>query len=90
MYIVILTSENGFSAIIYCFFRGRQNISLTMFSSKFAVKCPAQMFNNFICKNNFNRNFSVLKSLEGRSLFSGKNLKVRKFYPKCLNQHQIS
>ena len=80
---MFLTSENGFSWIIYCFFRGRQNIVLTMFITKFVVKCCKKFENQLtnkilMCKN------VVEKSMEGWSLFSRKILKVGIFYPKCL------
>ena len=37
--VLFLTSNNEFSGIIYSLFRGRQNIFLTIFSTKFVVKC---------------------------------------------------
>ena len=36
---LFLTSDNEFSGIIYSLFRGSQNIFLTIFRTKFVVKC---------------------------------------------------
>ena len=38
-----LTSSNEFSGIIYSLFRERQNIFLTIFSTKFVVKCATKI-----------------------------------------------
>ena len=40
--VLFLTSDNEFSGIIYSLFRGRQNIFLTIFSTKFVVKCATK------------------------------------------------
>ena len=40
--LLFLTSENEISWIIYSLFSGRQNIFLTIFSAKFAVKCATK------------------------------------------------
>ena len=69
--VLFLSFENGISGIICSLFRGRQNIFLTIFSSKFAVKCgtkiwkiDVQMHNNvqILCAKIFlNREFSIEK-----------------------------
>ena len=41
--VMFLTSDNEFSGIIYGLFRGRQNIFLTIFSTKFVVKCATKI-----------------------------------------------
>ena len=38
IYVLFLTSDNEFLGIIYSFFRGRQNIFLTIVRTKFVVK----------------------------------------------------
>ena len=40
---LFLTSDNEFLGIIYSLFRGRQNIFLTRFSTKFVVKCATKI-----------------------------------------------
>ena len=40
--VLFLTSDNEFSGIIYSLFRGKQNIFLTRFSTKFIVKCATK------------------------------------------------
>ena len=40
--VLFLTSDNEFSGIMYCLFRGRQNIFPTVFSTKF-VKCATKL-----------------------------------------------
>ena len=41
-FLMIVTSENETLGIIYSLFRGKQNIFLTIFSSKFVVKCATK------------------------------------------------
>ena len=41
--VLILTSDNEFWARIYSLFRGRQNIFLTLFNTKFVVKCAKKI-----------------------------------------------
>ena len=43
--VLFLMSDNGFSGIIYRLFRGRQTIFLTIFSTKFVVKCATKILN---------------------------------------------
>ena len=40
--VLLLTSENDISVIFYSLFSGRQNNFLTIFSTKFVVKCAAE------------------------------------------------
>ena len=40
---LFLTLENEISVIVYSLFRGRQNIFLTIFSTKFVVKYPTKV-----------------------------------------------
>ena len=40
--VLFLTCDNEFSGKIYSIFRGRQNIFLTIFSTKFVVKCATK------------------------------------------------
>ena len=40
---LFLMSDNEFSGIIYSLFRGRQNIFLTIFSTKFVIKCATEI-----------------------------------------------
>ena len=39
--LLFLTFDNGFSGITYNLFGGKQNIFLTIFSTKFVIKCAA-------------------------------------------------
>ena len=41
--VLFLTIDNEFSRIIYSLFGGKQNIFLTMFSTKFIVKYAAKI-----------------------------------------------
>ena len=41
---LFLTSDYEFLRIMYPLFEGRQNIFLTIFSTKFVVKYPAKLF----------------------------------------------
>ena len=41
--VLFLTSDNEFSGIIYSLFRGKQNIFLIIFSTKFVVKCATKI-----------------------------------------------
>ena len=41
--VLFLTSDNEFSGIIYSLCRGRQNIFLRIFSTKFVVKCTTKI-----------------------------------------------
>ena len=43
VYVLFFTSENEIPGIIYSLFRGRQNISLTILSTKFVVKCETKI-----------------------------------------------
>ena len=40
--VLFLTFDSEFSGIMYSLFRGRQTIFLTIFSTKFVVKCAAK------------------------------------------------
>ena len=40
--VLFLTADNEFSWVMYSLFGGRQNIFLTVFSTKFFVKCAAK------------------------------------------------
>ena len=40
---LFLASDNEFSGISYSSFSGRQNIFLTIFSTKFVVKCETKI-----------------------------------------------
>ena len=42
-HVLFLTSDNEFLGIIYSLFRDRQNIFLTIFSTKFVVKCATKI-----------------------------------------------
>ena len=61
-----LSSGNEFSGIIYSLFRGRQNIFLTIFSTKFVVKCAIKILKIGCQKQKpcpkifLNRKFSIL------------------------------
>ena len=58
---LLLTSENEISMIIYSLFRGRQKIFTIIFRTKFVVKCATKNFENRLTnkkvmfKNNFRR-----------------------------------
>ena len=41
--VLFLTFDNEFSGIIYSLFGGRQNIFLKIFSTKFVIKCAAEI-----------------------------------------------
>ena len=41
--VLILTFGHEFSGIIYRFFRGKQTIFLTVFCTKFVIKCAAKV-----------------------------------------------
>ena len=41
--VLLLTSENDISRIIYSLFKGRQNIFLTLSSTKFVLKCATKI-----------------------------------------------
>ena len=41
--VLFLTVDNEFSGILYSLFGGRQNIFLTIFSTKFVLKCAAKI-----------------------------------------------
>ena len=43
--VLFLTSENEISGIIYRLFRGKQNIFLIIFNTKFVLKCAAKLEN---------------------------------------------
>ena len=79
--VLFLTSDNEFSGIIYSLFRGRQTIFLTIFSTKFVVKCATKIFKigsqkQKLCPKIFlNREFSTEKSPEGEIIIFPENLK---------------
>ena len=65
--VLFLTSDNEFLGIIYSLFRGTQNIFLTIFSTKFVVKCATKILKfswqkQRLCPKIFlNREFSIEK-----------------------------
>ena len=64
--VLFLTSDNEFSGIIYSLFRGRLNIFLTIFSTKFVVKCATKILKigwqkQVMSKNIFEQEFSIEK-----------------------------
>ena len=41
--VLFLTTDDGFSGIMYSLFEDRKNIFLTIFSTKFVAKCAAKI-----------------------------------------------
>ena len=65
--VLFLMSDNEFSGIIYSLFGGSQNIFLTIFSTKFVVKCATKILKigsqkQKLCQKIFlNKEFSIEK-----------------------------
>ena len=67
--VLYLTFDNEFSGIMYSLFGGRQNIFLTIFSTKFVVKCAAKILKigwqiKILCPKLFlNRDFALAREI---------------------------
>ena len=67
--VLFLSFDNEFSGIMYSLFGGKQNIFLTIFSTKFVVKCAAKILKivqqiKILCpKLILNRDFKLAREI---------------------------